>query len=256
MSSLKDEREESDGDDLDRDSGDSDKSSSTSDTSDGSDTDDSSELDGEECERRRNECIENLTEMERQFAILRELLYKERIVQLKEKLEEVHEGVAKEYLVPLEELQENMRIRIEVAGILKKLRLDNIENTFKAEEQAARQNFENEKVLLFDTMKEELEEKIRRLEEDRNNADFQPETFFGATEKGKTPTPTTGKGRAWRKGLRPEPGRRKPVTVSGPYIVYMLSDAEILEDWTVIKKALQSSKRTSERKPAFHRFHI
>lgn len=251
MASIKDDREDSDGDDMDHDSGDSDKSSSTSDSSDGSDTDDSSELDGEECERRRNECIENLAEMERQFTVLREQLYRERITQIKQKLEEVHEGVAKEYLQPLEELQENMRVRIEVGGILKKLRLDNIENNYKAEEQAAWQNFENEKVLLFDAMKEELEEKIRRLEEDRNSVDFHSDSLFPEKTKG---SHTSGKGRgSWRKGHKPEPGRRKPVSVSGPYIVYMLSDAEILEDWRAIKKAL-SSKRSIERKPSFHRY--
>ncbi len=37
--------------------------------------------------------------------------------------------------------------------------------------------------------------------------------------------------------------RRKPITVSGPYIVYMLSETDILEDWTLIRKALTSSKR-------------
>ena len=42
--------------------------------------------------------------------------------------------------------------------------------------------------------------------------------------------------------------RKKPVTVSGPYIVYMLNDADILEDWTAIKKALSVSKRKSECK--------
>ena len=30
--------------------------------------------------------------------------------------------------------------------------------------------------------------------------------------------------------------RRKPVTVTGPYIVYMLKDVDIIEDWTTIKK--------------------
>ena len=69
-------------------------------------------------------------------------LYRERITEIKSKLEEVHEGVAKEYRQPLEDLQENMRIRIEVAGILKKLRLESIENNCKAEDQAAKQNFE------------------------------------------------------------------------------------------------------------------
>lgn len=69
-------------------------------------------------------------------------LYRERIAQIKAKLEEVHEGIAKEYRMPVEELQDNMRIRIEVAGILRKLRMENIENNFKAEEQAAKQNYE------------------------------------------------------------------------------------------------------------------
>ena len=69
-------------------------------------------------------------------------LYRERITQVKTKLEEVHSGIAKEYRQPLEELQDNMSIRIEVAGILRKLRLDNINNNFEAEEQAAKQNYE------------------------------------------------------------------------------------------------------------------
>lgn len=255
MASLKDEREDTDGDEMEHESGESDKSSSTSDTSDGSDTDDSSELDGEECERRRNECIENLAEMERQFTVLREQLYRERITQIKTKLEEVHEGVAKEYRQPLEELQENMRIRTEVAGILKRLRLENIENNFKAEEQAAKQNFENEKVLLFDAMKEELDEKIRRLEEDRNSVDFHTDSFFSSDKKkGGSGFGSKGRGGSWRKGLKPEPGRKKPVTVTGPYIVYMLSEAEIMEDWTIIKKSLSSCKRNSERKPPFHQY--
>ena len=30
--------------------------------------------------------------------------------------------------------------------------------------------------------------------------------------------------------------RRKPVSVTGPYIVYMLKDGDIIEDWTAIKK--------------------
>lgn len=35
--------------------------------------------------------------------------------------------------------------------------------------------------------------------------------------------------------------RRKPVPVSGPYIVYMLKDSDILEDWTQIRKACRSN---------------
>lgn len=37
--------------------------------------------------------------------------------------------------------------------------------------------------------------------------------------------------------------RRKPITVTGPYIVYMLSEADIMEDWSQIRKALSATKR-------------
>ncbi len=39
--------------------------------------------------------------------------------------------------------------------------------------------------------------------------------------------------------------RKKPVTVSGPFIVYMLREAEILDDWTAIKKALSQQRKKS-----------
>jgi len=69
-------------------------------------------------------------------------LYRERITQVETKLDEVRCGRAQEYLQPLEELQENMRIRTEVAGILREFRLANIRNKFEAEELAALQNYE------------------------------------------------------------------------------------------------------------------
>lgn len=69
-------------------------------------------------------------------------LYRERITQVELKLAEVKVGKAQEYLQPLEELEDNMRIRIEVAGILRQYRLQNVNNQFDAEDQAAKQNFE------------------------------------------------------------------------------------------------------------------
>jgi hypothetical protein len=69
-------------------------------------------------------------------------LYRERITQVDTKLGEVRCGRAQEYLQPLEELQENMRIRTEVAGVLREFRLTNIRNKFEAEELAASQNYE------------------------------------------------------------------------------------------------------------------
>ncbi|XP_055692315.1 breast cancer metastasis-suppressor 1-like protein [Lutzomyia longipalpis] len=189
------------------------------------DSDDSSEMDESECERRRSDCMDNLTHLERQFSILRDQLYREKLQQVDIQLSELRGGRSQEYLLPLQRLNENMRIRTEVAGILKQYRLENIKNKFASEEQAARQHYESEKHLAMDAIYEELMEKIRRLEEDRHNVDISW-ADWGTNQR-------TSKVRG--------PGRKKAITVSGPYIVYMLTDEDIMEDWTAIRKALKRS---------------
>lgn len=153
-------------------------------------------------------------------------LYRERITQVDTKLGEVRVGKSEEYLIPLERLKENMKTKTEVAGILKQYRLQNIQNKFLAEELAAFQNFESEKGLIWDCIHNDLQDKIRRLEEDRNNVDIHADLWLN----------TTGRRR------RNHSERRRAVSVAGPYIVYMLNDADILEDWALIKKSLGSRK--------------
>lgn len=77
----------------------------------------------------------------------------------------------------------------------------------------------------MDAIYEELMEKIRRLEEDRHNVDISWADWGTSTRTSKV------------RG----PGRKKAVTVSGPYVVYMLREEDILEDWTAIRKALKRS---------------
>uniref|UniRef100_A0A8C2WXX0 BRMS1 like transcriptional repressor b n=1 Tax=Cyclopterus lumpus TaxID=8103 RepID=A0A8C2WXX0_CYCLU len=138
---------------------------------------DSSEMDDEDCERRRMECLDEMTTLEKQFTDLKEQLYKERLSQVDIKLQEVMAGCAQEYLEPLANLQENMQIRTKVAGIYRELCLESVKNKYECEIQAACQHWESEKLLLFDTVQSELEEKIRRLEEDRHSIDITSELW-------------------------------------------------------------------------------
>ncbi|XP_014708569.1 breast cancer metastasis-suppressor 1-like protein isoform X3 [Equus asinus] len=154
------------------------------------------------------------------------VLYKERLSQVDAKLQEVIAGKAPEYLEPLATLQENMQIRTKVAGIYRELCLESVKNKYECEIQASRQHCESEKLLLYDTVQSELEEKIRRLEEDRHSIDITSELWndeLQSRKKRKDPF---------------SPDKKKPVVVSGPYIVYMLQDLDILEDWTTIRKAM------------------
>nr|XP_045011320.1 breast cancer metastasis-suppressor 1-like protein isoform X3 [Jaculus jaculus] len=187
---------------------------------------DSSEMDDEDCERRRMECLDEMSNLEKQFTDLKDQLYKERLSQVDAKLQEVTAGKAPEYLEPLATLQENMQIRTKVAGIYRELCLESVKNKYECEIQASRQHCESEKLLLYDTVQSELEEKIRRLEEDRHSIDITSELWndeLQSRKKRKDPF---------------SPDKKKPVVVSGPYIVYMLQDLDILEDWTTIRKAM------------------
>ncbi|PFX12069.1 Breast cancer metastasis-suppressor 1-like protein-A [Stylophora pistillata] len=123
-----------------------------------------SSIDETENERRRNECLNDMADLERQFSDLKEQLYRERISQVEKKLDEVQSECAMEYTGPVSELKEMCEIRIEVAG--------NVRNKYDADEQAAKQHYESEKLALMESMKQELEEKIRKLEEDKQNMDI------------------------------------------------------------------------------------
>lgn len=197
------------------------------DSSSGSEEGDSSEMDDEDCERRRMECLDEMSNLEKQFMDLKDQLYKERLSQVDAKLQEVIAGKAPEYLEPLAALQENMQIRTKVAGIYRELCLESVKNKHDCEIQAARQHCESEKLLLYDTVQSELEEKIRRLEEDRHSIDITSELWNDELQS-----------RRKRKDPFSPDKKKKPVVVSGPYIVYMLQDLDILEDWTTIRKAM------------------
>lgn len=198
------------------------------DTSSVSEDGDSSEMDEEDCERRRMECLDEMSNLEKQFMDLKDQLYHERLSQVNSKLAEVEAGRAAEYLEPLAVLLENMQVRTKVAGIYRDLCLESVKNKYECETQAACQHWESEKLLLFDTVQSELEEKIRRLEEDRHSIDITSELWNDEL---------SGR-RKRRDALSPDKKRRRPSVVSGPYIVYMLPDLDILEDWTTIRKAV------------------
>ncbi|XP_063765633.1 breast cancer metastasis-suppressor 1-like protein-A [Eleginops maclovinus] len=199
-----------------------------SDTSSVSEDGDSSEMDEEDCERRRMECLDEMSNLEKHFTDLKDQLYHERLSQVNSKLTEVEAGRAVEYLEPLAVLLENMQVRTKVAGIYRELCLESVKNKYECELQAACQHWESEKLLLLDTVQSELEEKIRRLEEDRHSIDITSELWNDELS-----------GRKKRRdALSPDKKRRRPSVVSGPYIVYMLPDLDILEDWTAIRKAV------------------
>lgn len=86
--------------------------------------------------------------LEKQFMILKEQLYKEKMHQVDQQLQEIRGGRSQEYLAPLQRLVDNMNSRKEVAEILKNFRIENIRHKFESELQASRQHFEVRKTIM------------------------------------------------------------------------------------------------------------
>ncbi|XP_063993216.1 breast cancer metastasis-suppressor 1-like protein isoform X2 [Diachasmimorpha longicaudata] len=211
--------------DMSQDSDNTEHSSVSGDSgADHSDSDDSSTMDEDDNERRRIECQEKVDVLERQFGLLKEQLYHEQIAQLNLKVQEIENETAEEYSVPLIDLQEKMETKIEVAEVLQQMRRKNIQHKYEGEKKAAEDNLKNEKTILRNSIYSDLQEKIRRLEEDKNLVDIHEDLWLSST------------GRR-RRGLNK---RRRTVYVTGPYIVYMLDEPDILEDWALIRKSLSS----------------
>nr|XP_014347788.1 PREDICTED: breast cancer metastasis-suppressor 1 [Latimeria chalumnae] len=202
--------------------------------------DESSEMDDEDCERRRTECLDEMSDLEKQFTDIKETLFKERVNQVKTQLEEVISGEAADYLKPLAVLQKNMKVRTKVAGVYKELCLKVIQNKYACELQGARQHLESEKLLLHDNIRSSILERIQRLEDDRQSVNITSEWWNDEVGSKKNKK---------KLDLFKSERKKKPILVSGPYIVYLLRDIDILEDWTAIKKAkaaVSPQKRKSE----------
>ncbi|XP_074165781.1 breast cancer metastasis-suppressor 1-like [Sminthopsis crassicaudata] len=199
----------------------------------------SSDMDDEDYERRRVECLDEMSDLKKQFSELKEKLFKERLSQVRSQLEEVGAERAPEYTEPLGALQRSLKVRIQMAGINKGFCLDVIRNKYECELQGARQHLESERLLLYDALQRELQERIQRLEEDRRSIDINSEWWDDKLHP-------RGSSRSWE-SLKSGKRKKAPL-VSGPYIVYMLEDMDILEDWRAIKKA-KVAVSPQKRKP-------
>lgn len=141
-------------------------------------------------------------------------------------------------------LIESWRTNDETADVLKEFQLNELKILHDSEKSAAFQDYENKKELLYSRLKEDVESKMAKLKSDKRNADVNFEFWQRETRKPLRPStvsefsnkrsgsPVTGSSAASAEK------RRKPITVSGPYIVYMLRQKDILEDWNLIQRAI------------------
>lgn len=225
-----DDKMDYDDDDIDQESSDSDKSDSGSSVS--ASEDEEGELDLVESEQRRAECLEKMSDLEQQFFQLKEHLFKEKIAQVEEKLKEVESESAKEYREPVQRYSEYLAKRLCIAEVRLELQKKNIANRKECELQSAKQTLDNNRKLVYDEISQEIDEKISRLKQDRHNTDITSD-LLGESQPSR---------RKRHNASISNDKRRRPVAVSGPYIVYNLSEDKILDDYRMIKMALKQRR--------------
>ncbi|CAD5113804.1 DgyrCDS2969 [Dimorphilus gyrociliatus] len=200
-----------------------------------------SDLNDEDFDKKKTNLSTDMAYLEKQFENVKNDLYNAKLRQANDKIDAITKNIAPEYVIPLDKLRDQREIRRQVAKILREMRVKSNENKYEYEVNGARQSYESDRFMLSDNVRSELEEKIRKLEEDRHNIDITSDLFMESQSYRKTKKKTSA-----HEGLNEK--RRKPVAVTGPYIVYMLEDSEIIEDWTAIRKILKQGELGEKKK--------
>ncbi|KAL5272891.1 hypothetical protein ACHWQZ_G000906 [Mnemiopsis leidyi] len=181
---------------------------------------------------RKKEAQFSMARIEKHFTDLKEQLYKDRIAQVEKKIEEVKKGSAEEYLKPLRELTDEGEDKLLINETIKQLQCESVYNKFEAEKKSCKEQLEQDKLLLFNSVRDDIEDKITEVMNNRTPSNVDIDRWIENLGKRKKRTA----------GL----SHSTPVRVKGPYVVYMLTDQDIVEDINFVKQVLQLKK--SERR--------
>ncbi|XP_063692120.1 breast cancer metastasis-suppressor 1-like protein isoform X2 [Bolinopsis microptera] len=177
---------------------------------------------------RKKEAQFSMARIEKHFTDLKEQLYKDRISQVEKKIEEVKKGSAEEYLKPLRELTAEGEDKLLINETVKQLQCESVYNKFEAEKKSCKEQLEQDKLLLFNSVRDDIEDKITEVMNNRTPSNVDIDRWIENLGKRKKRT----------SGI----SHRKPVRVKGPYVVYMLTDQDIIEDINFVKQILHLKK--------------
>ncbi|CAF1013218.1 unnamed protein product [Didymodactylos carnosus] len=200
----------------------------------------------------RYEIMYEISNVEKQFEQLKNLLYDDSVSLIDRKLQLVQDEQAPEYEHELRKLYDEMQIRSEIAKQRRNIELQALENSSTSELLSLQQTLENDKYILKSGMKEDIERKINELETLKSKTrlcihilqEMFPQEInikkhlnsVDGNTKETTMTAITKKRRGG--GAGGNTSSTTTIQSNGQAVFYQLSDIDILEDWSVIKKSL------------------
>eukprot|EP00002_Diphylleia_rotans_P025578 TRINITY_DN5059_c0_g2_i1.p1 TRINITY_DN5059_c0_g2~~TRINITY_DN5059_c0_g2_i1.p1 ORF type:complete len:659 (+),score=155.94 TRINITY_DN5059_c0_g2_i1:58-2034(+) len=183
------------------------------------------EGDSLEDEKKKREAVFQMIEHEKEFALLKEKLFNEKITGLLKEIESIHEEMHPDYVEQAAKAEALRKCKVISCERLRDYQIENVRNHFLAEKVFFDTEFEQEKKNLKERFIIMLQDKQRKFEEERNAMMFSQDS------------------RSIHRSLR----RRTQETVPAqthtvrrrhtqPAVVYSIKDSEQLEDMALIQK--------------------
>ncbi|KJE91950.1 hypothetical protein CAOG_02996 [Capsaspora owczarzaki ATCC 30864] len=200
--------------------------------------DDDTEDDPVGDKRKKDLLLENMARIEREFADLRDRLYQEKLGQLNKELELLNSDEHPDFQKQAAMLERKKTDRLTTIELYRKLQLENIQHQHAFEKREIENEYQTKRGEIRDDILGSLQDKRKKLEEDKNAMDLASEL--------ETRAMATRKLRRRVEAVK-EPGvtqiekKRKNATATGPPIVHLLDDGEINDDLNAIRRVTQKN---------------
>eukprot|EP00126_Sphaerothecum_destruens_P013076 Sdes_comp22369_c0_seq1m20843 len=190
-----------------------------------------SEMD-DSTDKKRQEALDKMAVIEKEFAELKERLYHEKLTQISMELDQIENSCHPGLLAEALELDQSREVRIRQAELYRKYQMENVNNLYHSEKMEAEHEYQQRKKSLHDSKYQDLIEKKKKLEEEKETLDLTGEVGAGGANEARQTV--TRKLRRRNDGAGDASGangkKRKVATVEAPHIVYNLAEEEILDD--------------------------
>jgi hypothetical protein len=186
----------------------------------------------EDTERRRREAVQFMGRIEKEFDQLKDRLYVEKLASLNKDIEQLMDGTLPDFNEQLHALERRRKERLKTIESFYEYQLLCLKLRQECEAQQTEQDYVNDRDSLHERMLAALQERKRKLEEEKMNMDI---SSMELTAEDRTQTR-----KLRRRGMEPllDAKAVKKKIISGPQFVQQLLDSEILEDLYIIRKSL------------------
>ncbi|KAJ3285967.1 hypothetical protein HK104_009232 [Borealophlyctis nickersoniae] len=201
-------------------------------------------------EKRHKEFNIRLEMLEREFAERREGIFNDKISLFKQEMREVQEGIHPDFEDSVNQLAAERDWAIKKAELFRNYQIECANHLYQIEHETSMREYMQEKQSLRERMISGLEERKRKLKDDRENFDIN--NVDAAIEAQKT----IGTRKATRATAAKQPEekkekRRKVTNMGG--LVFLLKEHEILDDMGVVRRAsfvANAQKKANSQKAA------